>query len=58
MQWWGPANWWLPSWLEKALPRISLEDNEKSKVLIRFDRGAASGIRTPDLRITRCVALP
>ena len=25
MQWWGPANWWLPGWLERLLPRISVE---------------------------------
>lgn len=28
MQWWGPANWWLPSWLDKVLPRIGLEEKE------------------------------
>jgi len=25
MQWWGKANWWLPSWLEKILPKIKVE---------------------------------
>jgi len=25
MQWWGPANWWLPSWLERILPKIKVE---------------------------------
>jgi len=27
MQWWGPANWWLPKWLDKILPRVSVENN-------------------------------
>lgn len=25
MQWWGKANWWLPFWLEKILPKIKVE---------------------------------
>ena len=25
MQWWGSANWWLPSFLEKRLPKITVE---------------------------------
>ncbi len=28
MQWWGNANWWFPAWMDKFLPRISLEDSE------------------------------
>ena len=28
MQWWGTANWWLPAWLEKLLPKFSLEDSD------------------------------
>jgi RND superfamily putative drug exporter len=24
----GGANWWLPSWLDKRLPRISIEPPE------------------------------
>ena len=28
MQWWGPANWWLPSWLDKVLPHFSIEEND------------------------------
>ena len=28
MQWWGTANWWLPTWLEKLLPRISVEKSD------------------------------
>jgi RND superfamily putative drug exporter len=28
MQWWGKANWYFPAWLEKLLPRISLEDSD------------------------------
>jgi RND superfamily putative drug exporter len=28
MQWIGNANWWFPTWLEKMLPRISLEDSD------------------------------
>jgi len=28
MQWWGTANWWLPGWLEKLLPRISVERSD------------------------------
>lgn len=28
MQWWGTANWWLPAWLEKLLPRISVERSD------------------------------
>jgi RND superfamily putative drug exporter len=24
MQWWGKANWWLPSWLEHILPKIKV----------------------------------
>lgn len=28
MQWWGKANWWFPTWLEKLLPRISLEESD------------------------------
>jgi RND superfamily putative drug exporter len=25
MQWWGPANWWLPSWLDRLLPKIKID---------------------------------
>ena len=25
MQWWGAANWWLPSWLGKRLPKIKID---------------------------------
>ena len=25
MQWWGPANWWLPTWLERILPKVRVE---------------------------------
>lgn len=25
MQWWGPANWWLPTALEKRLPEIKVD---------------------------------
>ena len=25
MQWWGKANWWLPSWLENRLPKIKID---------------------------------
>ena len=25
MQWWGPANWWLPAWLERILPKFKVE---------------------------------
>ncbi len=25
MQWWGPANWWLPPFLEKRMPKIKLD---------------------------------
>ena len=25
MQWWGPANWWLPAFLEKRLPKIKID---------------------------------
>ncbi len=28
MQWWGKANWWFPTWMDKFLPRISLEDSD------------------------------
>ena len=28
MQWIGSANWWFPAWLEKMLPRISLEKSD------------------------------
>ncbi len=28
MQWWGKANWWFPAWMDKFLPRISLEDSD------------------------------
>jgi RND superfamily putative drug exporter len=28
MQWWGSANWWLPSWLERRLPRFSIEKSD------------------------------
>jgi RND superfamily putative drug exporter len=24
MQWWGKANWWLPSWLENILPKVKV----------------------------------
>lgn len=25
MQWWGTANWWLPTWLDRILPRFKVE---------------------------------
>jgi RND superfamily putative drug exporter len=25
MQWWGKANWWLPCWLERILPKIKVD---------------------------------
>ncbi|HEY4898645.1 MAG TPA: MMPL family transporter, partial [Candidatus Nanopelagicaceae bacterium] len=25
MQWWGPANWWLPPFLEKRIPKIKID---------------------------------
>ncbi len=25
MHWFGPANWWLPGWLDRALPHLSVE---------------------------------
>lgn len=28
MQWWGPVNWWLPKWLDKILPRVSVENSK------------------------------
>lgn len=28
MQWWGTANWWLPTWLEKILPKFSIEESD------------------------------
>lgn len=28
MQWWGPANWWLPSKLDKILPHFSIEETD------------------------------
>lgn len=28
MQWLGTANWWFPKWLEKVLPRISVEKSD------------------------------
>ena len=28
MQWWGPANWWLPKWLDKLLPKVSIEGSD------------------------------
>jgi len=28
MQWWGPANWWLPKWLDKVLPKVSVEGSD------------------------------
>lgn len=33
MQWWGAANWWLPAWLDKLLPRFSIEDSETSEAI-------------------------
>jgi RND superfamily putative drug exporter len=28
----GRANWWLPGWLERALPRLSIEPPETEAV--------------------------
>jgi RND superfamily putative drug exporter len=28
MQWWGKANWWLPGWLDKLLPKFSVESSQ------------------------------
>lgn len=25
MQWWGTANWWLPAWLDRILPKFKVE---------------------------------
>jgi len=25
MQWWGSANWWLPEFLEKRIPKIKVD---------------------------------
>jgi RND superfamily putative drug exporter len=26
----GPANWWLPGWLDRLLPHVSLEDGPEA----------------------------
>lgn len=31
MQWWGNANWWLPDWLDKLLPKFSVESSQDSQ---------------------------
>ena len=37
----GEANWWLPRWLDRSLPRMSLENGaaqaeaEREKVVVR-----------------------
>ncbi|SEM18589.1 MMPL family transporter [Streptacidiphilus jiangxiensis] len=44
----GRANWWLPRWLDRALPTISVEGESHSPapavVLPRSDRGAAEPV--------------
>ncbi len=43
----GPANWWLPRWLERILPKVSLEAEEPAGVS-RPAPGAAPGSTTAD----------
>ena len=30
----GPANWWLPGWLDRALPRVDLDAEERLPELV------------------------
>ena len=30
----GPANWWLPSWLDRVLPRVSVEGPDATETRI------------------------
>ncbi|WP_199551844.1 MMPL family transporter [Streptomyces sp. N35] len=39
----GGANWWLPKWLDRILPRISIEPPECRGVVVPGQRAAGSG---------------
>jgi RND superfamily putative drug exporter len=32
MQWWGTANWWLPSWLDKIIPKFNIENAQSGRL--------------------------
>ncbi|NGO80399.1 MMPL family transporter [Streptomyces sp. YC504] len=45
----GGANWWLPKWLDRILPRISIEPPECRGVVVPGQRVAAAGAAQPEL---------
>jgi RND superfamily putative drug exporter len=38
----GPANWWIPRWLDRALPHLSIDPPEAPRETNRDDRLAAT----------------
>jgi RND superfamily putative drug exporter len=44
----GAANWWLPDWLERRLPRISIEPPECRAAHERLDRVPVEELRKED----------
>jgi putative drug exporter of the RND superfamily len=40
----GRANWWLPSWLDRVLPHLDLEDDAAAPAPVRVPAQAAVGV--------------
>lgn len=38
----GPANWWVPKWLDRALPRLQMEPSDATTRLLDRPTGAAA----------------
>ncbi|MGW4569043.1 MMPL family transporter [Streptomyces sp. NPDC004561] len=49
----GAANWWLPAWLERRLPRISIEPPECRAAHERLDRVPVDELRKEEQRDVR-----
>ncbi|MER7175841.1 MMPL family transporter [Streptomyces mesophilus] len=45
----GGANWWLPKWLDRILPRISIEPPECRGVVVPGQRVEGAGVSQPEL---------
>jgi len=39
----GDANWWLPRWLQRALPRLHVEDRSLDAELERMSEDELTG---------------
>jgi RND superfamily putative drug exporter len=39
----GPANWWLPGWLDRILPHLSVEGHPRSRLSPASEDGALAG---------------